>query len=165
MNPKKFLALIVIASVLASSIALGLKRLVMPPPPPATADKAITVPSPFQPELPKEQRLPDADLTQQPPTPQPTPDAAKPKLTGILRKGQQITLVMSDGTTRTEQDNIPKSRGNIPGAGKRVVEYVAKNFAIINGERHYLQPKENPRSGQILTPIVNSVSKEAEPTK
>lgn len=151
MNAKKFLVLTILSTCIAVGIALLIKRLFLgQPPPPAPPPAPVEV---HTDELPKP---PPERMT----TPVPVQPVEMPYPTGIVRKGMQVIIVMSDGTVRTEQDNIPASR-KVPEAGKPIVQYVAKNYVILEGKRQYLKPKTTARSAEIFDPkaVVKEVSK------
>jgi len=56
-------------------------------------------------------------------------------LTGILRHGRRVVLVMSDGSVRTDEDNVP--RGTVR------LTYVTRTFMDWDGERYWVKPKSS----------------------
>jgi hypothetical protein len=74
--------------------------------------------------------------------------------TGILRRGNRIIVQMSDGSKRTEEDNVPDRYKAVPDAGKVRLAYATRNFVVWDGERMWLKPapKESRGLGSAETP-------------
>lgn len=148
MTPKKFLVLFFFCTTVAIGMAIIAKKLFLTPPPPQTPIQQPEKPiNPLGP--PPTQKVPPGELKA-------VADTEAPHPTGVIRHKGRITVVMSDGTTRTDEDNIPATY-NVPESGKRVLEYVARNFIILNGKREYIKPSP-PRSGENFatnTPVKN----------
>lgn len=79
--------------------------------------------------------------------------------TGVARRGRRVIVQMSDGSTRTDEDNTPKETPRLT--------RVTKSYADWDGKRYWFKPAPNtersPRSGEILgAPSVKIPSKSEE---
>lgn len=140
MNPKKFVVILVLANVLSIGMAYAVKLFLLPSPQRESL------------ELPPKVEVPPVELVTKPPA-EPVIKAPEPPpiyVTGVLRKGPRIIVVMSDGTTRTEQDNTPKTAMD-PYAGKVKLSYVTKNYVVYDNKRMYLTPRVE--QAQKLAPV------------
>jgi len=75
-------------------------------------------------------------------------------MTGYARLGMRLNCVMSDGTTRTEQDNKP---------GFPQITRLERNYADYGGKRYWFKPHERPaaqaspptQSGPLAGPLAS----------
>lgn len=153
MNPKKFIVLLLLANVVSITAALGVRHFFIKP-----VVAPATVPPVEQPTaedaMPKKPEKEDM----KPLKPEPPPLV----VTGMLRKGNRITVVMSDGTTRTEQDNVP-ARVKDPFAGKELLTYATRNFVVYDNKRLYLTPNQKPEKPAQAVKVAQNPKKEEAP--
>jgi len=79
-----------------------------------------------------------------PQIPEKTPEGSEIFLTGILQGRGKLIAVMSDGTTRTHEDNIPR-KYRVEGAGETPLTYATRNFVIWDKKRYYIKPRLDNR--------------------
>lgn len=143
MNPKKFVVILLLANALSIGMALAVKRLFF------THGEAAPVAKISKEEVPPVELVTKSSV-------EPVTKAQEPPpiyVTGVLRKGPRIIVVMSDGTTRTEQDNTPKTAMD-PFAGKVKLSYVTKNFVVYDNKRMYVTPRTE--QAQKVPPVASA---------
>lgn len=143
MHPRKLIFLLLIINLLTAGLVLGLKRVFAKEDVPIHASQApVAQPKPtlfdLQNRVANRQEKPADNL---PRVVAQTPKEPERYVTGILRKGSRFIAVLSDGSTITEQDNIPARMEGVPGAGEERLSYATRNFIIYDKQRLYLKPR------------------------
>lgn len=64
-------------------------------------------------------------------------------VTGILRRGDRVIVVMSDGTVRTDEDNVPGRQARLT--------YLTRTFVEWDGQRYWLTPKFSGQQEDVLS--------------
>jgi len=118
---RRFLRLLV-ASIIAALVAVGVRALV-----PDRSAPASESPAPEPPKIepaqvdPLPSGAPSRGREEEPPYP-----------TGYVLAGGRITIQMSDGTTRTERDDA--------------LSRVERNYVVLDGETLHFKPRARPDS-------------------
>ncbi|WP_438479840.1 hypothetical protein [Oleiharenicola lentus] len=151
MPPSKLIALLLLCNVVSIGIALGVRKLLFAAPetPQVVQDKPADVVPVVADKSPTAQlRVPSQIATAR---------EEEIFVTGILLKADRVILVMSDGSTRTEQDNTDLRNPRLT--------KVRRNFADFDGKRYWLRPSRltainsafSPQQVAVQSPVTPSV--------
>lgn len=128
MKTIKILCIILLSFVAAASVRVTLKRYT----PGLYSSVWGQLPAPVSPAA----KRPESPLPTSRPESKPSRSSSpghELSVTGILRRGERVIVVMSDGSVRTDEDNVP-------GKPNRLTR-VTRTFMDWDGERYWVKPK------------------------
>lgn len=141
MPPRKLIALLLLCNAVSIVIAIVARKYIIPP-----AEKSApivqTLPPAVGPAKPAEPAESKPDLLaalRKPVESVPALPENEPYPTGYAKLGSRIIIGMSDGSTRTSEDNIPAKFALVAGAGVKRLQYVQGNFVVWDGKRYWFK--------------------------